>query len=229
MSNSKKQLRSIISNAVGRAPRVSLLLTVAAVVIHLFFSLRMQLLYDRSALVHHELWRLLSCHWVHLSWDHLFWSALTFLGLGSLCELMDNKKYVATVAVSALMIPAAIWWGQPDLVVYGGLSGLDCALYALLMVLLIKREIRSRNRLWVACFSLLLVGLIAKITYEAFTGLNIFVGNNHSGMVPVPLAHLIGGVVGTGIGLVKGKATAKKPINQVPNRCTYDKAVNGLP
>ena len=225
MSNSKKKFRSIISNAVRRAPRVTLLLTFAAVVIHLFFSLRVQLLYDRSALAHHELWRLLTCHWVHLSWDHLFWSAMTFLGLGSLCEFMDKKKYYATVAVSALLIPAAIWWGLPDLVVYGGLSGLDCALYALLMVLLIKHEIRSRNRLWVACFSLLLVGLIAKIIYETITGQTIFVSNNHSGMVPVPLAHLLGGVVGTGIGLVKDRAIASISNQQVPIRRAYDEVV----
>jgi rhomboid family GlyGly-CTERM serine protease len=188
---------------VRRAPRASLLLTLAAGLIHLFYDLRIQLLYDRSALSHHELWRLLSCHWVHLSWDHFFWSAMTFLGLGSLCELMDKKKYYTTVGVSALLIPIAIWWGMPDLMIYGGLSGLDCALYALLMVLLIKREIRSGSRIWVAFFSLLLVGLIAKITYETVTGLTIFVSNNHTGMVPVPLAHLVGGVVGTGIGLVR--------------------------
>ena len=76
-----KKIMSIINNAVRRAPRASLLLTFAAVVIHLSFSLRIQLLYDRSALDHHELWRLLTCHWVHLSWDHLLWSAMTFLGL----------------------------------------------------------------------------------------------------------------------------------------------------
>jgi len=217
MSNSMKKIRSIISNAVGRAPRASLLMTFAAMVIHLFFSLRIQLLYDRSALVHNELWRLLTCHWVHLSWDHLIWSAMTFLGLGSLCELMDKKKYYATVAVSALLIPAAIWWGLPDLVVYGGLSGLDCALYALLMVLLIKREIRSRNRLWVACFSLLLVGLIAKITYETITGLTI-----------LPLAHLVGGVVGTGIGLVNDRPIARKSNQPVQSRHAYEEAVGWL-
>ena len=228
MSNSKKKFKPIISNAVRRAPHVSLLLTVAAVVIHLFFSLRVQLLYDRSALVHHELWRLLTCHWVHLSWDHLFWSAMTFLGLGSLCEFVDKKKYYATVAVSALLIPAAIWWGQPDLAVYGGLSGLDCALYALLMVLLIQREVRSCNRLWVVCFSLLLAGLIAKISYETITGQTIFVSNNHSGMVPVPLAHLVGGVVGTGIGLVKDQAIAKIFKPQAINRHTYDEAAEWL-
>ena len=160
-----KKVLAFIHSAVRHAPRASLLLTLAAVVIHLSINLRMQLLYDRAALIHHELWRLLTCHWVHLSWDHLLWSAMTFLGLGSLCELMDKKTYYATVALSALLIPAGIWWGMPDLMVYGGLSGLYCAVYALLMVSLINREIRSLGRLWVACFSLLMVGLLAKITY----------------------------------------------------------------
>ncbi len=128
---------------------------------------------------------------------------LKIKGLGSLCELIDKKKFYATVGVSALLIPIAIWWGMPDLSIYGGLSGLDCALWALLMVLLIKRESQSGSRIWVAFFSLLLVGLIAKITYESITGMTLFVSNNHTGMVPVPLAHLVGGIVGTGIGLLK--------------------------
>ena len=184
-----------------RNPCVSLLLTVAAALIHLCYSLRIQLLYDRSTPVHHELWRLISCHWVHLSTDHLFWSAATFLVLGSLCEIMDPKKYYATVGISAISIPIVIWWGMPGLMIYGGLSGLDCALYALLMVLFIKREIRSRSWIWVALFSLLLGGLVAKIIYETATGLTIFVGNTHTNMVPVPLAHLAGGCVGFFVGV----------------------------
>ena len=221
LSDSMKKFMSIITNAVRRAPHASLLLTLVAGMTHLFYSLRIQLLYDRSALVHHEWWRLLTCHWVHLSWDHLFWSAMTFLGLGSLCELMDKQKYYTTVATSALLIPMAIWWGMPDLVVYGGLSGLDCALYALLMVLLIKREIRSRSRAWVAFFSFLLVGLIAKITYETVSGQTIFVSNAHSGMVPVPLAHLAGGAVGTVIGLMKDTVIAGKSGKQGTGRQVF--------
>ena len=57
----------IVGQAVRRIPCVSLLLTVTAAIIHLSYSLRIQLLYDRSAPVHHELWRLITCHWVHLS------------------------------------------------------------------------------------------------------------------------------------------------------------------
>ena len=195
------ELIQIVGKAVRRIPRVSLLLTVAAAIIHLSYSLRIQLLYERSTLFHHELWRLITCHWVHLSTDHLFWSATTFLVLGSLCEIMDPKRYYAVVVISVISIPIVIWWGMPDLMIYGGLSGLDCALYSLLMVLFIKREIRSRSWIWVALFSLLLGGLVAKIIYETATGLTIFVGNTATNMVPVPLAHLVGGCIGFFVGI----------------------------
>ena len=201
----------IVSKAVRRIPCVSLLLTVAAVIIHFSYSLRVQLLYDRSALAHHELWRLITCHWVHLSTDHLFWSAATFLVLGSLCEIMNPKKYYATVGISAISIPIVIWWGMPDLLIYAGLSGLDCALYSLLMVLFIRREIRSRSWIWMALFSLLLGGLIAKIIYETTTGLTIFVSNTHTDMTPVPLAHLVGGCIGFIVGIL-GLKSGKAPV-----------------
>jgi rhomboid family GlyGly-CTERM serine protease len=196
---------------VRRIPCVSLLLTVAAVIIHFSYSLRVQLLYDRSALAHHELWRLITCHWVHLSSDHLFWSTATFLVLGSLCEIMDPKKYYATIGISVISIPIAIWWGMPDLRVYAGLSGLDCALYSLLMVLFIRREIRSRSWIWVALFSLLLGGLVAKILYETTTGLTIFVANTHTDMTPVPLAHLVGACIGFLVGIRRLKS-GKAPV-----------------
>ena len=205
MNNERIQ---IVGKEVRRIPCVSLLLTVAAAIIHFSYSLRIQLLYDRSALAHHELWRLMTCHWVHLSTDHLFWSAATFFVLGSLCEIMAPKKYYATVGISAIFIPIVIWWGMPDLLIYAGLSGLDCALYSLLMVLFIRRELRSRSWIWVALFSLLLGGLVAKIIYETTTGLTIFVANAHTNMTPVPLAHLVGGCIGFFAGILGLKSSS---------------------
>ncbi len=201
----------IIGKAVRRLPCVSLLFTVAAVIIHFSYSLRVQLLYDRSALFHHELWRLITCHWVHLSTDHLFWSAATFLVLGSLCEIMDPRRYYATIGISIISIPIAIWWDMPALRIYAGLSGLDCALYSLLMVLFIRREIRSRSWIWVGVFSLLLGGLVAKIIYETTTGLTIFVASAHTDMTPVPLAHLVGGCIGFLVGIRRLKS-GKAPV-----------------
>jgi hypothetical protein len=119
---------------------------------------------------------------------------------------MAPKKYYAAVGIAAVSIPIVIRWGLPDLMIYGGLSGLDCALYALLTVLFMKREIRSRSWIWVAVFLLLLGGLIGKIIYETATGLTIFVGNTQSNMVPVPLAHLVGGCVGLTVGILGDKS-----------------------
>lgn len=193
-------LKCIIRKSSKRGPWVSLLLTAAAVVIHYFHSLRPQLLYTRTALIDGDFWRIVSCHWVHLNTDHLLWSAMTFLALGSLCEMMDRKKFMISIGVSAVIIPLVIWFAMPDLNIYGGLSGLDCSLYALLAALFIKREWRIRNWNWVVIYMILLGLLLAKIVYEMATGLTIFVDNAHTNMTPVPLSHLVGGLVGIAAG-----------------------------
>jgi len=184
-----------------RLPYVSLLLTAAALLIHFYHPLRPHLLYTRTALADGGLWRLFSCHWVHLNTDHLLWSAMTFFVLGSFCEIMDRGKYVMAIGIASIIIPIAIWFGMPHLEVYGGLSGLDCALYSLLIVLFIKRERPRQNWIWTIIYTIMLVLLPAKIIYEMACGLTIFVNNIHSNMAPVPLSHLVGGVVGIAVGI----------------------------
>ncbi len=196
-------ITNIERQAVGRIPCASLLLTLVAVIIHLTNGLRVELLYERAALADMALWRVVTCHWVHLNWDHLFWSGATFLFLGSVCEILDKKKTYQTLVIAVVVIPATIWGGLPELKIYGGLSGLDCALYALLFALLLKREMRSSNRSWAVFYAVGLVALLAKVTYETTTGQTIFVANTHSGMIPVPLSHLAGGFVGFSVGIRK--------------------------
>jgi hypothetical protein len=48
----------------------------------------------------------------------------------------------------------------------------------------------------------MLVLLPAKIIYEMTSGFTIFVNNFQTNMVPVPLSHLVGGVVGLVVGIV---------------------------
>jgi rhomboid family GlyGly-CTERM serine protease len=195
--------------AARRFPYASLLLTLVAVIVHLTHGWRVALLYDRLALGRLELWRVVTCHWVHLSWDHLFWSGATFLCLGAVCEMLDRKKTRQTIMGSVILIPVGIWWGLPGLKVYGGLSGLDCALYALLFTLLGQQEAMSDNRMWAAVFTSGLLALLAKVVYETVTGQTIFVSNHHTGMVPVPLSHLVGGLVGFIVGIRKKRLTIR--------------------
>ena len=196
-------LRQKARKTAKRVPYVSLLLTAAALLIHFYHPLRPHLVYTRTALADGDLWRLISCHWVHLNTDHLLWSAMTFFVLGSFCEIMDRTKYIITTGISVILIPLAIWFGMPHLEVYGGLSGLDCSFYSLLIVLVIKREWSGQNWIWIIFYTIMLVLLPAKIIYEMASGLTIFVNNIHINMVPVPLSHLVGGVVGFAVGIVK--------------------------
>jgi len=198
--DSPRRMKSTILYKVRHIPYVSLLITAAALAIHLYLPLRLQLLYTRTDLANQEIWRILTCHAVHLNGDHFLWSTLTFGVLGSICEIMDRKKFILSIGISAVLIPVMIWFGRPDLKIYGGLSGLDCSLYALLAVLFIKREWHRRNWLWITLYAVLLGLLLGKILYEATTGLTIFVNNTQTDMVPVPLSHLVGGLVGIAVG-----------------------------
>jgi hypothetical protein len=115
---------------------------------------------------------------------------------------MDRGKYVLTIGISAVFIPMAIWVFMPHLEVYGGLSGLDCSLYSLLIVVFIKRDWHIQKWEWIIFYTVTLGLLAAKIIYELTSGLTIFVNNIHTTMVPVPLAHLVGGVVGFVVGMI---------------------------
>ena len=208
-----------ISESVRRTPYVSLLLGALALGIHLIYPLRMRFMYHRSLFNWDECCRIFSCHFVHLNWDHLLWSGMTFLVLGLLCELTDRKGYMKTIGLSCVFIFLAVHYGLPDLDAYAGLSGVDCALYAFLVVNLIRKSLDEKTFFESVFYAVFFIGLIGKILYEAATGRTLFVGNCHPGMVAVPLAHLAGGAVGTALALLVRKHPA-----QLPDDNTHDGA-----
>ena len=164
-------------------------------------SARLQ--YDRAALAAGEVWRLVTCHWTHWSPDHLAWDAATFALLGWACARRSVRQYIATVCVSAMLIPLAVWQTHPDMVTYRGLSGIDSALLALLAVGVLRDEAGPGGRRAVAwaCAAVLL-GFAAKLAYELASGATLFVDAAAAGFVPVPLAHASGALVGAAVALV---------------------------
>jgi rhomboid family GlyGly-CTERM serine protease len=147
--------------------------------------------YDRGAVAGGELWRLVTGHLTHLSGEHLLWDALTFAVLAAACERRGRWRLAATLAVSAMAIPAALFVLEPGLAVYRGLSGLDMALAGLLAA----TELRRGSR-W-AMAALLALG--AKLAYELATGAVLFVALE--GAEAVPLAHAVGAGAGVCVGL----------------------------
>jgi rhomboid family GlyGly-CTERM serine protease len=157
--------------------------------------------YDRNAVAHGELWRLVTSHFVHWSGNHLFWDALAFGVLGWFCERNSRGSFLRCVGVSALLIPLVLWFALPQMATYRGLSGIDSALFALLATRIAGQAAADKNWLNLSIVSMVGVGFAAKVGFEVLFGTTLFVDSAAAGLIPVPLAHVVGGLVGLTCGL----------------------------
>lgn len=169
-----------------RLPLLTLAIAAAAVAVHAVPGAAEWLQYDRGALLRGEWWRVASSHLTHFDLNHLAWDAVVLLLLGWICERESRARTAAAVFSSAIAIPAALWWCQPEFAVYRGLSGIASAMFGLLAGLLLCRP-RKIARL---AGALALIAMIAKCACERSTHATLFAsGENY---VPVPLAHFVG-------------------------------------
>jgi len=159
--------------------------------------------YQRQAILGGEIWRLVTCHWTHFSWSHLFWDLFAMAILGLACERRDQKSFWLCLLISILVIPAGLMILMPDLSIYRGLSGLSSALFGLLIVLRLEETFRDPRPARIAPVALFALLFIAKTIYEAASGCAVFAGAEGDTWAPVPLVHLIGAVIGAAIALVR--------------------------
>jgi rhomboid family GlyGly-CTERM serine protease len=189
------------------APRLAAPATLAILALSLasslFPELALALQFDRARITAGDYWRVLTGHITHWTAEHLFWDAAMFLALGIMLERSGRGRFVACLLASALAISAGVWFLQPELATYRGLSGLDTALFAMLAVELIGVSRRRRDLLVPV---LLLAGLSGKLAFELTTGATVFV-NSGEAFVPVPVAHSIGALVGAALGAMGVRRT----------------------
>ncbi|MFQ5654950.1 MAG: rhombosortase [Planctomycetota bacterium] len=201
-----------------RSPLLAPAAVLAAALVALLPDAAEALQYDRVAIAAGEWWRVVTCHWTHLSVDHLIWDAAALGILGWLCERRDPRAFRWCLFSAACAIPLAIAIAAPELRHYRGLSGIDSALFMMLAVGIIRDASpgaagggASRPRARAA--GLLVLLFLAKVIYEVATASTLFVDSAAAGMVPVPLAHLVGAAVGAAApwwGSEGGRIMAKK-------------------
>lgn len=150
---------------------------------------------NRAALAQGEVWRLLTGHFTHFTVDHLKWDVAVFVALGALVELRSRRHFVAVLAGGALAISLGVWRLQPQFASYRGLSGLDSVLFGYVAADIFKLARADYRRGPAAAAILAMILFVAKIVFELVTDRAFFV-NNEAAFAPVPLAHLIGVVVG---------------------------------
>lgn len=161
-------------------------------------------------------YRIITCHALHWSWNHLFWDLLMFTILGAICESTDRFKYLVYLALSSILIPHIVLACHPDLVTYRGLSGIDSGLFSMLAVDRILESKRTGDRVSMMVFSCCFLCLTIKIACEVYSGGNLFVSD--STFVPVPISHMTGAVSGVIISLLLQQT--RKPLRSSPTNLT---------
>ncbi len=155
--------------------------------------------YDRAAIASGQVWRLVTGHFVHLNAAHLL---LNVMGLMLICELLWDRMSVLRGAglliVACAGVSGLLWWLQPDLVWYAGLSGVlhglwaGCALAGWLSLSADTEKFRPAHR-YVCLAGLLL--LIFKLGAEFFSESSTSTAHIIGAPV-VSVAHLYGALTG---------------------------------
>ena len=86
------------------------------------------LIYDRAALVRGEWWRLWTGHCVHFGWPHFVADGGLFVIMGWLLERAHPWFSRVALVLMPLFISALLYWFDPTMQRYGGLSAVDLGL-----------------------------------------------------------------------------------------------------
>lgn len=119
--------------------------------------------FDRTLIEQHQYWLLFSGHFVHLNWGH--W-ALNMAGLAIVAFFFSPYgsvlQWLWVLFVSSLCCGLGLYWLDPDVVTYVGLSGVLHGLF----IYGAMREIRH----YPASGYVLMALLVAKLGWEHFFG-----------------------------------------------------------
>lgn len=180
----------------GRLPLVTVAIAACAVIVGVSAPLSSLLQYDRSNIANGEWFRLLTGHIAHWNFDHLLWDVVMFAALGAFLERHNRRLLVATVVVSATAISMSLWYLEPGVLEYRGLSGLDSALFSAALMLAFVESLRARHQVALVATALLGSAMLGKIAYETSTGATLFVDSSAANFEPLPLVHAVGAVAG---------------------------------
>jgi rhomboid family GlyGly-CTERM serine protease len=139
--------------------------------------------FNRQAVLHGQLWRLVTGSLVHWSREHFLLDVGAFLIVGLLYERHLRRSYPWILLASGVAVGCGVLWFRPDMTVYRGLSGVDSGQFA--AAILVECGLAAREpRRWI--WVLPVAGVFAfKILYECLSGQLLF-GTDSLGAIGVP-------------------------------------------
>ncbi len=177
-----------------RIPCASVFFSLIAVLFYLIPGSLKLFEYNKLAIGNGQIWRLITCHFTHFTTSHFFWDLITFFCLALFCELQGFRRFISTTIISAILISVSLWFLDPTLMYYRGLSGLCSALYILFALIYLSNAKENLGGQTIAYMFILF--FIVKTLYEISITSTVFVSTLGAGVVPIPLSHLVGALAG---------------------------------
>jgi rhomboid family GlyGly-CTERM serine protease len=163
---------------------VGVILLAGIVILALGDEARVLLRYDREGIQEGQFWRLATAHVTHLGVSHGIMNLLALAVLAGLFgDLFTARRWLLGCAVSALAIDIGLWWLEPQVRWYVGLSGV---LHGLIVLGAVAMWLND-ERLGLG----LLLGVVAKLGWEQAMGPLPFTESAAGGPVLVA-SHLYG-------------------------------------
>lgn len=169
----------------SRLPVAALIISMMSVALQAFPEAAAWCVFDRQAVLHGQIWRLLTSPLVHFSVSHLVLNILVFLG-ATVCSGLRNRDILLVFFAVALLSAFAVLWLAPEMVRFGGLSGIATAMVACA----VWRVTQCGGFAAVSALGVL-AALSGKIAFEGLTGQTLF-AELGPGIKPAPLAHAAG-------------------------------------
>ena len=164
-------------------------LTMVAITTLLFFShdLTSLCVYEREFIKEGEFWRIFSAHFVHFSFVHYILSNMAFLIVGVAVEQKKDSNFGWLLFFMAWSIGLGLLCFEPNMLYYGGLSGMVHGLlyYRALLGLKEHQPYRSMSQM-------VLLLLPLKVCFEFYEQSSLLSSFSKQTFQVVPLSHLLG-------------------------------------
>lgn len=115
-----------------RLPWYYLAIVVVAAVVVAVPAIRPALVYNRNAIAQGELWRIWTGHVVHFGWPHGLADGSLFVLIGWVLERSQRKFSYWSLFLQPIVVSGALFWFDPTMNMYGGLSGVNVGLLVFL-------------------------------------------------------------------------------------------------
>lgn len=172
-------------------PWATVIAVAAAIGIFFWPNAARALEWDRLQILSGEWWRVLTGNWVHLDRSRLWWNVAVLLPAGVWAEYVQPWRARALYLIAPLIVGGALYTLEPQLIRFGGLSGVATAFVVFLALAQLK--ITDTDR-WFWRLVLALVAL--KIITEVLLASRVFAHYSDPTMRATALSHVAGAAAG---------------------------------